>query len=160
MVVREDSMTLYAFAADDERDIFEVIQGVQGIGPKTGLALLAVLGPDGLRRAVHAEDAKAVARVPGIGPKTAQRVILELGGKLAPPTADGTAAALTSAGGMGAGGSPGSSHTQVIEALVGLGFAEKNAVAALATITKAADAPTDTGALLRATLRLLGGGRG
>lgn len=79
LVVREDSLTLYGFADDDERDVFEVVQTVSGVGPRLALAMLAVHTPDGLRRAVADEDLAALQRVPGIGRKGAQRIVLEPG---------------------------------------------------------------------------------
>jgi Holliday junction DNA helicase RuvA len=89
LVVREDALTLYGFVADDERDVFELLQTASGVGPRLALAMLAVFTPDGLRRAVAAEDVTALTRVPGIGRKGAQRIVLELAGRLGAP---GTAA--------------------------------------------------------------------
>src|SRR5690606_26218526 len=85
LVVREESLTLYGFADDDERTVFETVQTVSGVGPRLALAMLAVHHPDGLRRAVGGEDLAALMRVPGIGRKGAQRIVLELGDKLGPP---------------------------------------------------------------------------
>lgn len=85
LVVREDALTLYGFAADDERDVFELVQTASGVGPRLALAMLAVFTPDALRRAVAAEDVTALTRVPGIGRKGAQRIVLELAGRLGPP---------------------------------------------------------------------------
>jgi holliday junction DNA helicase RuvA len=87
LVVREDALTLYGFAADDERDVFELLQTASGVGPRLALAMLAVFTPDALRRAVAAEDVTALTRVPGIGRKGAQRIVLELAGRLGPPGA-------------------------------------------------------------------------
>ena len=78
LVVREDALTLYGFAADDERDVFELLQTASGVGPRLALAMLAVFTPDALRRAVAAEDVTALTQVPGIGRKGAQRIVLEL----------------------------------------------------------------------------------
>ena len=78
MVVREDSLTLFGFLDDDEKTIFELLQTASGVGPKLAQAMLAVHGPDDLRRAVASEDVKTLTRVPGIGQKGAQRIILEL----------------------------------------------------------------------------------
>ena len=85
LVVREDALTLFGFAADDERDVFELLQTASGVGPRLALAMLAVFTPDALRRAVAAEDVTALTRVPGIGRKGAQRIVLELAGRLGPP---------------------------------------------------------------------------
>ncbi len=91
LVVREDSLTLYGFASDDERNTFELLQTASGVGPRLALAMLAVLTPDALRRAVAAEDLAALTSVPGIGRKGAQRIVLELAGRLGAP-GDGQAA--------------------------------------------------------------------
>jgi len=87
LVVREDALTLYGFAGDDERDVFELAQTATGVGPRLALAVLAVFTPDGLRRAIAAEDVTALTRVPGIGRKGAQRIVLELAGRLGSPAA-------------------------------------------------------------------------
>src|ERR1700683_272270 len=78
LVVREDSLTLYGFGSDDERQGFELLQTASGVGPRLALAMLAVHSPDALRRAVATEDIKALTMVPGVGNKGAQRIILEL----------------------------------------------------------------------------------
>ena len=85
MVVREDSLTLFGFADEDERQVFELLQTVTGVGPRLAQAMLAVHTPDALRRAVAAEDLAALTRVPGIGRKGAQRIVLELKDRLGPP---------------------------------------------------------------------------
>jgi holliday junction DNA helicase RuvA len=85
LVVREDALTLFGFAADDERDVFELLQTASGVGPRLALAMLAVFSPDELRRAVAAEDVTTLTRVPGIGRKGAQRIVLELAGRLGSP---------------------------------------------------------------------------
>jgi holliday junction DNA helicase RuvA len=85
LVVREDALTLFGFAADDERDVFELLQTASGVGPRLALAMLAVFTPDELRRSVAAEDITALTRVSGIGRKGAQRIVLELAGRLGPP---------------------------------------------------------------------------
>lgn len=167
LVVREDSLTLYGFPQPAEAEVFRTVQAVSGIGPRIALAVLTVLGPDGLRRAVAEQDAKAIARTPGIGPKVAQRMLLELGGKLAAP--DGSAPAPagdgTSPAGDGtapAGGAPAPGPRQdVVEALVGLGWPEKAADKAVHTATQAAgeEGSPDSAALLRSALRELGGTR-
>ncbi|GAA3210315.1 Holliday junction branch migration protein RuvA [Actinocorallia longicatena] len=85
LVVREDSMTLYGFATDDERVMFELVQTASGVGPKVALAMVATHSPNALRRAVATGDAKALTLVSGIGPKGAQKIILELKDKLGLP---------------------------------------------------------------------------
>ena len=87
LVVREDALTLYGFASDDERDVFELVQTCSGVGPRLALAMLASFSPDGLRQAIASEDVVALTRVPGIGRKGAQRIVLELAGRLGSPAA-------------------------------------------------------------------------
>src|SRR5699024_4580236 len=84
LVVREDSLTLYGFPHAEEAETSRIVQSVSGIGPRTALAVLAVLDPEELRRAVAEQDTKTITRTPGIGPKVAGRMLLELGGKLRP----------------------------------------------------------------------------
>ena len=78
MIVREDSLTLFGFADDDEKQVFELVQTASGVGPKLAQAMLAVLTPDAVRRAVAGDDVRTLTAVPGIGQKGAQRIILEL----------------------------------------------------------------------------------
>jgi Holliday junction DNA helicase RuvA len=85
LVVREDSLTLYGFADDDERTVFELLQTASGVGPRLALAMLAVHTPNALRRAVATEDVSALTKVPGIGKKGAQRIVLELRDRLGIP---------------------------------------------------------------------------
>ncbi|WP_129787620.1 Holliday junction branch migration protein RuvA [Promicromonospora panici] len=160
MVVREDSMTLYGFGDPDERDVFEVVQTVSGVGPRLALAMLAVHTPDALRRAVAGEDLAALTRVPGIGKKGAQRIVLELADRLGPPSEVSPAEAAPGA----ATAVVGDHSERVVEALAGLGWPAKQADDAVAKVL--ADAGTDAVAAdevastLRAALRLLGGHRG
>jgi holliday junction DNA helicase RuvA len=159
LVVREDSMTLYGFADADERAVFETVQSVGGIGPRIALAMLAVLTPDALRRALATQDVKAITRVPGIGPKGAQRIVLELGDKLGLPGSDGVPAAAGSTGGVAS-----DRRDQVVEALVGLGWPAKVAEEAVASVVAESGAEQVTEAevpgTLRAALQSLGGRRG
>src|SRR6202012_672770 len=85
LVVREDSLTLFGFASDDERNVFELLQTASGVGPRLALAMLAVHSPDALRRAVAGEALRALTMVPGIGKKGAERIVLELRDRLGPP---------------------------------------------------------------------------
>lgn len=162
MVVREDSMTLYGFADPDERDVFEVVQTVSGVGPRLALAMLAVHTPDALRRAVAGEDLAALTRVPGIGKKGAQRIVLELADRLGPPSGALAGAADGSAAEPAA--NAGDHSERVVEALAGLGWPTKQADDAVAKVL--AEAGTDAIAAdevagtLRSALRLLGGHRG
>lgn len=153
MVVREDSMTLYGFPHPEEAEIFRIVQSVSGIGPRIALAVLAVLEPDELRRAVAEEDVKTITRTPGIGPKVAQRMLLELSGKLPAP------ASLSAEGAAPAPATPSGADSDVVEALVGLGWAEKAALGAVETARADDGASLDAGELLRRSLRALGGHR-
>lgn len=83
LVVREDSLTLFGFLSDEIRNLFELVQTVSGVGPKVALSIMGALTPEDLARAISQEDTSAIERVPGIGKKGAQRLILELKGKLA-----------------------------------------------------------------------------
>lgn len=151
LVVREDSMTLFGFAQAEERDVFELLQTVSGVGPRLALAMLAVHTPDDLRRAVATEDVKTMTMVPGIGQKGARRIILELGDRLGPAT-DPAAPAAAPAGGA---------RTDVVAALTGLGWPAKAAESAVDAVLAADDAAADadTAAVLRAALQQLGGNR-
>ncbi len=149
MIVREDSLTLYGFADDDEKAIFELVQTASGVGPKVAQAITAVLGPDDVRRAIATDDTKTLTRVPGIGQKGAQRIILELKDRIGPPTG----AASTTTGAAPAASAPW--RDQVTQGLIGLGWSVKDADRAVESVAdEAGDAP-DVGALLRAALRSL-----
>jgi holliday junction DNA helicase RuvA len=155
LVVREDSLTLYGFIEADEREVFEVLQTVSGVGPRLALAMLAVHSPDGLRRAVGEEDYDALQRVPGIGRKGAQRIVLELGDRLGAPA--------PTPGGSGPVPAVGDHRDRVVEALVGLGWQARTAPEAVTTGLDGSTAPVgsdEVAGLLRAALRTLGGARG
>lgn len=157
LVVREDALTLFGFAEDDEREVFEVLQTVSGVGPRLALAMLAVHTPDGLRRAVAGEDLAALKRVPGIGHKGAQRIVLELADRLGAPAPVGVP------GGPAAAAAPADRRDQVVDALVGLGWNQKAAQDAVATVLDGSEEPVgeaEVAGVLRAALRTLGGGRG
>ncbi|RNL70428.1 Holliday junction branch migration protein RuvA [Streptomyces sp. I6] len=150
LVVREDSLTLYGFADDDERQVFELLQTASGVGPRLAQAMLAVHSPDALRRAVATADEKALTAVPGIGKKGAQKLLLELRDRLGEPV-----------------GSPGravgapvtqSWRDQLHAALIGLGYATREADEAVAAVTpqvEAAAGEPQVGPLLKAALRTL-----
>lgn len=150
LVVREDSLTLYAFTTDDERDIFEQVQTVSGVGPRIALAMLSVLAPDRLRAAVTSADLATLTKVPGIGRKGAERIVLELRDKLGMPS--GAAGVGTAVPAVGAT----AWRDQVAEALVGLGYSAKQADDAVSRAAEAAPAGADVSAMLRAALRELG----
>ncbi|MFI1095777.1 Holliday junction branch migration protein RuvA [Streptomyces sp. NPDC020917] len=150
LVVREDSLTLYGFADDDERQVFELLQTVSGVGPRLAQTMLAVHAPDALRAAVAAGDEKALTAVPGIGKKGAQRLLLELKDRLGAPV--GSAVPQTA-------GAPAAAswREQLHAALLGLGYAAREADDAVAAVTpqaEAADRP-ELGVLLRAALQTL-----
>ena len=96
LIVREDSLTLFGFNTTEERDGFEVLMSVSGIGPRLALAAIDAVGLDDLRRGIASGDLALLSRIPGVGKKTAQRMVLEIGEKLGPPTDPGVGAAPTS----------------------------------------------------------------
>jgi Holliday junction DNA helicase RuvA len=150
MIVREDSLTLFGFADEDEKSLFEMLLTASGVGPKLAQAMLAVLTPDDLRRAVASEDFKSLTKVPGIGQKGAQRIVLELKDRIGAPTG-GTATRPAAGGSVAA-----QWREQVHGGLVGLGWSAKEAEKAVDAVAPQAegDAP-DVAALLRAALRTL-----
>lgn len=155
LVVREDSLTLYGFADDDERRVFELLQTASGVGPRLAQAMLAVHTPDALRLAVSSGDEKALTAVSGIGKKGAQKLLLELRDRLGAPSG---AAVATPAAPSGAE----SWREQLHTALIGLGYAPREAdeaVAAVAPEAEAAGGTPQLGPLLRSALRALGRGR-
>jgi len=185
LVVREDSLTLYGFGTDDERNTFELVQTASGVGPRLALAMLAVLSPDALRRAIAAEDLATLTSVPGIGRKGAQRIVLELAGRLGTP---GDELLPQPAGAASAGQATGSPwRDQVRSGLVGLGWQAREADQAICAVEpellaaaaagregagetsggpdgswpqpvpdRAAEPPVDVAVALRAALRVLG----
>jgi Holliday junction DNA helicase RuvA len=146
MVVREDSLTLFGFADDDEKQVFELVQTASGVGPKLAQAMLAVLPPDAVRRAVAADDVRTLTAVPGIGQKGAQRIILELKDRIGAPVPGGPAARATASEPW---------RDQVRDGLVGLGWTAKDADRAVDTVSDEAGESPDVAALLRAALRTL-----
>lgn len=158
LVVREDSLTLFGFASDEARELFVLVQSVSGVGPKIALALLAVLDPDQLRRALGAGDTSALMRAPGIGKRGAERLVLELKDKVG--AVGGSAAGVAGTAGAGA-GLPW--RGRLSDALVGLGFTVKQADDATSTVAADIDDPAvaqgDVGVLLRRALALLGRNR-
>jgi Holliday junction DNA helicase RuvA len=156
LVVREDSLTLYGFTSDDERNVFELLQTASGVGPRLALAMLAVHTPDALRRAVSTEDLNTLTMVPGVGRKGAQRIVLEMKDRLGPP-------------GDGASGLPGtrpsarmpSWRDQVQSGLVNLGWPARDADQAIAALEEEGMVDgsngdeIDVATVLRAALRKL-----
>src|SRR3989454_9382828 len=126
-LVREDGMALYGFAGEEERDAFEQLIAISGVGPKVALALLSVMDARTLYKAIADEDQQRLALAPGVGKRLAARLVLELKGKL--PSLAGLAgsAPVPSSGGI---------QAEVLEALIGLGFSQSEAQAALTRIPK------------------------
>jgi Holliday junction DNA helicase RuvA len=158
LVVREDSLTLFGFADDDERMVFELLQTATGVGPRLAQAMLGVHPPAALRRAVLTDDFATLSLVPGIGRKTAQRIVLELKDKLAGASLADDVVVLPS-------GDTTSWRVSVHGALLGLGYSTREADDAVLAIAGSADAITvsgdgpDVGTLLREALRTHGGAR-
>ena len=145
MIVREDSMTLYGFADSDSRDLFQTLLSVSGVGPRLAMATLAVHEASTLRRVLADGDVTALTRVPGIGKRSAERMVLELSDKVGAGYATAGAPATNGHAVRG----------PVVEALVGLGFAAKQAEEATDRVL-AAEADATTSTTLRAALSLLG----
>lgn len=152
LVVREDSLTLYGFADADERSVFELLQTASGVGPRLARAMLAVHAPDVLRRAVASEDVTTLTRVPGIGRKGAQRIVLELKDRLGPAPAGGLPEPPTT-------GAPW--REQLHSALINLGWSGREAEEATSAVAPeaeealAAGQTPDVAVLLRSALRRL-----
>ncbi len=149
LVVREDSLTLYGFADDDERTMFELLQTASGVGPRVAQAVLTVHTPDAVRRALATEDLATLCLVPGIGRKGAQRMVLELKDKAGLP---GLSASLPAAGGW---------RDTLSQALVGLGWSSAQADEVLTGLAAEHPAATeaDVPVLLRQALAQLGRSR-
>jgi Holliday junction DNA helicase RuvA len=142
--VREDELTLYGFASEEERELFEALIGVSGVGPKVALAVLSALRPGALRTALARDDIALLSSVPGVGKKTAQRLLIDLKDKLGAPE-------------LGGAGASGASHAAVEarDALVAMGFSAAESAAALRDVEPGATAEQ----LLRSALKALGGAR-
>lgn len=138
LVVRQDALTLFGFESREERQFFDLLLTVNGIGPKLALATLSVLSPDAIRRAVQHEQAEIFGRVPGVGKKTAQKILLQLQDRI-----------------PSAGGGPiqpfSDIDTEVVGALTSLGYSVVEAQAALQSIPR--DAPADVESRLRLALQ-------
>jgi len=142
LIVREDSLTLYGFANWAQRLLFDQLLAVSGIGPKVAMSLLSSLSPDDLKAALASGDVVRLSKVPGIGRKTAERMVLELKGKIDPR-------------GLMAGVMPSSRDSDLIDVLTGLGYSAAEANAAVANIP--ADAPDSIDDRIRLALRYFGG---
>ena len=148
LIVREDSLTLYGFADDDARGLFELLQTASGVGPRLAQAVLAVHAPDVVRKAIATGDITTLTRVPGIGKKGAERLVLELRDRIG-PVAVGTDAS--------AGVLVGAWHEQVRQGLVGLGWTAAQAEQAVAAVAETVDGTVPpVPVLLKQAIRLLG----
>jgi holliday junction DNA helicase RuvA len=146
LIVREDSLTLFGFGSEDERNVFDLLQTATGVGPRLALAMLGVHSPDALRKAVASEDLNALTMVPGIGKKGAQRIVLELKDRLGAP-GDAVTTRKTTAQ---------SWRDQVTSGLVNLGWPARDAEAAVAAVeAESPDETPDVATALRAALRKL-----
>ena len=138
LVVREDALTLYGFESQADRDLFNLLLGVDGVGPKVALSVLSTLTLDAVQRAIFAEEADLLSRVPGVGKKTAQKITLHLKDKLKPSDALAQMASMADY------------DSEVLAALTALGYSVVEAQAAIQSLPK--DAPTDVEERLRAAL--------
>lgn len=156
LMIRDDNPVLYGFGTPDEREIFETMMTVSGIGPRIALAVLSIFEPDEVRHHIDQQDDKAFTKVPGIGPKSARRIILELSGKLVPRDEPDQPSAMSSRRKEPVW------KDQVQQALIGLGWNEKDALKGIANALEIqpdlADS-SDVSAALRATLQNLGEGQ-
>ncbi|WP_233492461.1 Holliday junction branch migration protein RuvA [Blastococcus sp. TF02A-30] len=161
LVVREDSLTLYGFADDDERQTFELLQTANGVGPRLAQAVLAIHPPREIRRAVSMGDLKALMQVPGIGKKGAERLVLELRDRLGSTSTD-TSLDAPAAAGLPAVTPVAPWRDQLTSALVGLGWSAREADGAVLQLAPVADeqiaatGSVEVAVLLRQALQLLG----
>jgi Holliday junction DNA helicase RuvA len=139
LVVREDALTLYGFESQADRDLFNILLGVDGVGPKVALSVLSTLTIDAVQRAVFADEGELLSRVPGVGKKTAQKMALHLKDKLKPTDALARVAALADY------------DSEVLAALTALGYSVVEAQAAIQSLPK--DAPKDVEERLRVALQ-------
>ena len=138
LVVREDALTLYGFETQSERELFNILLGVDGVGPKVALSVLSTMTIDSIQRAVFADEADVLSRVPGVGKKTAQKMALHLKDKLKPMDALATVAMMSD------------TDSEVLAALTALGYSVVEAQSAIQSLPK--DAPDDAGERLRLAL--------
>jgi len=139
LVVREDALTLYGFESQADRELFNILLGVDGVGPKVALSVLSTMTLDAVQRAVFADEAELLSRVPGVGKKTAQKMALHLKDKLKPTDALAKVAAMSD------------KDSEVLAALTALGYSVVEAQAAIQSIAK--DAPDDVEERLRLALQ-------
>ena len=139
LVVREDALTLYGFESQADRDLFNMLLGVDGVGPKVALSVLSAMTLEAVQRAVFTDEGDLFSRVPGVGKKTAQKIALHLKDKLRPTDGLSQVAAMSDA------------DSEVLAALTSLGYSVVEAQAAIQSLPK--DAPDDTEERLRLTLQ-------
>ena len=152
-LVREDAFTLYGFLTKDDLEIFKKLITVNGIGPKGGLAILSVMNADALRFAIMAGDAKSIAKAPGVGNKTAERVILDLRDKISlEDTLLGLGEPVVTAGAVG-GGADNVMKREAIEALVALGYSASDATNAVKRVE--VDENSTVEGILKAALKFM-----
>lgn len=152
--VREDALQLFGFLTKDDEEIFEQLLGVSGIGPKGALGILSAMSADEIRFAVLSDDAGTISKAPGIGRKTAQKLILELKDKFALDDAfEKKLAHSAGAGAAAAGGKGGSEQKDAIDALVALGYASSEAMRAVRKADP--DGSMDSETILKAALKFL-----
>lgn len=148
--VKEDALELYGFSTKEEQNTFKILTSVSGVGPKAGLAILSVLTPDKIALAVSSADHKAFTAAQGVGPKLAQRIVLELKDKFANTVISGVSISDVSAA-VNSGGDV----AKAISALVALGYTQSQAAAAVSKL----DSSLDTETLIKQGLKLIAGGK-
>ena len=145
LIVREDSLTLFGFLSQDNRDLFEIIQGVSGFGPKLAFTVLATLPGDDLRRAIQNEDIARLTKTPGVGSKGAARLVLELKDRIGRVTGDNRPSTTPRV------------LDEVEQAVIGLGWSARDASRVIATLAEDSETDMDDrSTLLRKALQILG----
>ena len=155
LVVREDLMQLFGFPTLAEKEWHRLLTSVQGVGPRSALAIVGLLGPEGAGRAIVTGDTAAVRKAPGVGPKLAQRIVLELRDADAPDAPAPKRRARKAPEAPDAGAASAAAQADALSALVNLGYPEGQAAAAVAEAAAEGDAPPTSAALIRAALRAL-----
>ncbi|PRY57444.1 Holliday junction branch migration protein RuvA [Glycomyces artemisiae] len=147
-IVREDSITLHGFNTAEERDLFELLQGAQKIGPRIARDAIEALRPDVIRHAIATGDTATLSRIPGVGKKSAERIVLDLADKIGPVDLHGVP--------KQTGGRPGGWRTQVSQGLQALGWSAKEAETAVEKLDAEGADGQDVPTLLKQAIRLLG----
>lgn len=152
MAVREDDISLYGFSAPDDRELFRLLTSVSGVGPKVALSMLSVMESADLARAIAGNDIKALTRSPGVGPKLAQRVVLDIGERVASMSFTWKVGAAAGADGQSR---TSGAHDDVVEALVNLGYSRADSRKTADRVVADAPSGADTPVLIRLALNLL-----